>query len=111
VLCLDQTLKVCNTDSPWLSKYEQGQELVIPVKNGEGCYQLPQSQIKILEDEGMVFLKYVGDNPNGSMADIAGVRNAEGNVIGLMPHPEHAIDSLTGPSGDGLGFFESIVGR
>ncbi len=110
-VCLDQTLKVCDTDSPWLSKYKRGQELVIPVKNGEGCFQLPQNQIETLEDEGMVFLKYAGTNPNGSMADIAGVRSADGNVIGLMPHPEHAIDSLTGPSADGLGFFESIVGR
>jgi phosphoribosylformylglycinamidine synthase len=108
-VCRDQGLEIMNVSSPWLTEYEVGQRLVIPVKNGEGCYQLPTEQIEHLETQGAVFLKYIGQNPNGSLHDIAGVRNQEGNVIGLMPHPEHAIDELTGPSVDGLGFFKSIV--
>lgn len=108
-VCRDQRLKITDANSPWLSKYQVGQELVIPVKNGEGCYQIAKTELIELEQNGMVFLKYLDVNPNGSVADIAGVRNASGNVVGLMPHPEHAIDSLTGPSTDGLGFFTSIV--
>jgi phosphoribosylformylglycinamidine synthase len=96
-------------NSPWLRNYYVGQELVIPIKNGEGCYQISKDELSELERSGMVFLRYVEQNPNGSVADVAGVRNAQGNVLGLMPHPEHAIDVLTGPSTDGFGFFSSIV--
>lgn len=108
-VCRDQRLEVTDVKSPWLREYQIGQELFIPVKNGEGCFQLPLEKVKELENQGLVFLKYLVDNPNGSVADIAGLRNANGNVLGLMPHPEHAIDELTGPSSDGLGFFKAIV--
>ena len=108
-VCRDQRLRVEDVNSPWLRNYYVGQELVIPVKNGEGCYQISKDELSELERSGMVFLRYIEDNPNGSLADVAGVRNAQGNVLGLMPHPEHAIDVLTGPSTDGLGFFSSIV--
>jgi len=108
-VCRDQRLKVEDVNSPWLRNYYVGQELVIPVKNGEGCYQISKDELSELERSGMVFLRYIEENPNGSLADVAGVRNAQGNVLGLMPHPEHAIDVLTGPSTDGLGFFNSIV--
>jgi len=108
-VCRDQRLRVEDVNSPWLRNYYVGQELVIPVKNGEGCYQISKDELSELERSGMVFLRYIEDNPNGSLADVAGVRNAQGNVLGLMPHPEHAIDVLTGPSTDGLGFFNSIV--
>ena len=108
-VCRDQRLKVEDVNSPWLHDYYIGQELVIPVKNGEGCYQIAKAELSELESSGMAFLRYVDGNPNGSLADIAGVRNVQGNVVGLMPHPEHAIDKLTGPSTDGLGFFSSIV--
>ena len=108
-VCRDQRLRVEDVNSPWLRNYYVGQELVIPVKNGEGCYQISKDELSELERSGMVFLRYVEQNPNGSVADVAGVRNAQGNVLGLMPHPEHAIDVLTGPSTDGLGFFSSIV--
>lgn len=110
-VCRDQRLEICDNTGPWLSGYKVGQELLIPVKNGEGCFQVSTELVADLERDGLVFMKYLGDNPNGSLANIAGVRNAEGNVIGMMPHPEHAIDELTGPSKDGLGFFESIVDR
>jgi len=108
-VCRDQRLRVEDVNSPWLRNYYVGQELVIPIKNGEGCYQISKDELSELERSGMVFLRYVEQNPNGSVADVAGVRNAQGNVLGLMPHPEHAIDVLTGPSTDGLGFFSSIV--
>ncbi|MBM3722909.1 MAG: phosphoribosylformylglycinamidine synthase subunit PurQ [Actinobacteria bacterium] len=108
-VCRDQRLRVEDVNSPWLRNYYVGQELVIPVKNGEGCYQISKDELSELERSGMVFLRYIEENPNGSLADVAGVRNAQGNVLGLMPHPEHAIDVLTGPSTDGLGFFSSIV--
>jgi len=108
-VCRDQRLRVEDVNSPWLRNYYVGQELVIPVKNGEGCYQISKDELSELERSGMVFLRYIEENPNGSLADVAGVRNAQGNVLGLMPHPEHAIDVLTGPSTDGLGFFNSIV--
>jgi len=108
-VCRDQRLRVEDVNSPWLRNYYVGQELVIPVKNGEGCYQISKDELSELERSGMVFLRYIEKNPNGSLADVAGVRNAQGNVLGLMPHPEHAIDVLTGPSTDGLGFFSSIV--
>jgi phosphoribosylformylglycinamidine synthase len=108
-VCRDQRLRVEDVNSPWLRNYYVGQELVIPIKNGEGCYQISKDELSELERSGMVFLRYVEQNPNGSVADVAGVRNAQGNVLGLMPHPEHAIDVLTGPSTDGFGFFSSIV--
>ena len=108
-VCRDQGLRVEDVRTPWTSAYESGQRLVVPLKNGEGGYVADQRTLDELEAEGRVVVRYTGGNPNGSYRDIAGVRNAAGNVVGLMPHPEHAVDPLTGPSADGLGFFTSVL--
>ncbi|MFD9888400.1 phosphoribosylformylglycinamidine synthase subunit PurQ [Amycolatopsis sp. NPDC059027] len=108
-ICRDQWLRVENTGTVWTSRYEQGAEILIPMKNIDGCYMAEQSTLDELEAEGRVVFRYVGGNPNGSRNDIAGIRSANGRVVGLMPHPEHAIDALTGPSDDGLGMFYSAV--
>jgi phosphoribosylformylglycinamidine synthase len=108
-LCRDQTLKIENTTSAWTSNFTQGQEIVIPLKNGEGSFQCDDETLKLLEGNNQIIARYVGENPNGSRNLIAGITNERGNVVGLMPHPEHAIDSLTGPSTDGLPFFTSVL--
>ena len=108
-LCRDQTLKIENTTSAWTSRFTKGQEIVIPLKNGEGSFQCDDQTLKSLEDSNRIVARYVGENPNGSRNLIAGITNERGNVVGLMPHPEHAIDSLTGPSTDGLPFFTSVL--
>jgi phosphoribosylformylglycinamidine synthase len=108
-LCRDQTLKIENTTSAWTSNFTKGQEIVIPLKNGEGSFQCDNETLKSLEDNNRIIARYVGENPNGSRNLIAGIANELGNVVGLMPHPEHAIDSLTGPSTDGLPFFTSVL--
>ena len=108
-LCRDQTLKIENTTSAWTSNFTKGQEIVIPLKNGEGSFQCDDETLKSLEDNNHIIARYVGENPNGSRNLIAGITNERGNVVGLMPHPEHAIDSLTGPSTDGLPFFTSVL--
>jgi phosphoribosylformylglycinamidine synthase subunit PurQ / glutaminase len=107
--CADQPLVVENTTTAWTNGYEQGARVVIPVKNGEGRFVADQATLDQLEADGLVVARYSGANQNGSMRDIAGIANHRGNVVGLMPHPEHAIDPLTGPSADGLTFFTSIV--
>ena len=108
-LCRDQTLKIENTTSAWTSNFTKGQEIVIPLKNGEGSFQCDDETLKALEDNNRIIARYVGENPNGSRNLVAGITNERGNVVGLMPHPEHAIDSLTGPSTDGLPFFTSVL--
>jgi len=108
-LCRDQTLKIENTTSAWTSNFTMAQEIVIPLKNGEGSFQCDDETLKSLEDSNRIIARYVGENPNGSRNLIAGISNERGNVVGLMPHPEHAIDSLTGPSTDGLPFFTSVL--
>jgi len=108
-VCRDQQLTVADTTSAWTNAYDVGQVITVPVKNGEGCYQADDATLDELERTGRVVVRYHDLNPNGSRRDIAGIRNERGNVVGLMPHPEHAIDDLTGPSSDGLGFFTSIL--
>jgi len=108
-LCRDQPLKIENTNSAWTSNFTKGQEIVIPLKNGEGSFQCDDETLKSLEENNRIIARYVGENPNGSRNLIAGITNERGNVVGLMPHPEHAIDSLTGPSTDGLPFFTSVL--
>jgi phosphoribosylformylglycinamidine synthase len=105
----DQRLRIESADTAWTSGYEPGQDVVIPVKNGEGCFVADERTLDELEATGRVIARYVGGNPNGSLRDIAGISNAAGNVVGLMPHPEHAVEELTGPSTDGLGFFTSVL--
>ncbi len=108
-VCRDQRLRIESTSTAWTSSYEVGQEIVVPLKNGEGGYVADEATLDELEGEGRVVARYLEVNPNGSRRDIAGISNARGNVVGLMPHPEHAIEPLTGPSTDGLGFFTSIL--
>jgi len=109
--CLDQRLHIENVATRWTSAYTPGDDVVIPVKNGEGRYVADKATVDALEGGGRVVARYVGGNPNGSVGDIAGVANEAGNVVGLMPHPEHAIDDLTGPGTGGLGFFTSVLAR
>jgi phosphoribosylformylglycinamidine synthase subunit PurQ / glutaminase len=108
-VCRDQWLRVDDAGTAWTGKLTQGQQILVPVKNGEGGYVADADTLAMLEGEGRVVFRYVKGNPNGSYADIAGVRNERGNVVGLMPHPEHAVESLTGPSTDGLAIFRSVL--
>ena len=105
----DQHLRIEVTSTAWTSAFEPGQEVVIPVKNGEGCYVADPRTLDELEVEERIVARYIRGNPNGSQHDIAAVRNAAGNVVGMMPHPEHAVELLTGPSIDGLGLFTSVL--
>lgn len=108
-LCTDQKIRIENNETAWTNTYLAGQEIVIPLKNGEGSYQCDDETLKMLEGEGRIVARYLGENPNGSRNLIAGVSNERGNIVGLMPHPEHAVDALTGPGTDGLGFFTSVL--
>lgn len=108
-ICRDQALRMEDVSSAWTSSYTSGQEIVVPLKNGEGGYVADEATLDQLEGDGRVIARYVGMNPNGSRRDIAGIRNERGNVVGLMPHPEHAVEALTGPTTDGLGFFASVL--
>jgi phosphoribosylformylglycinamidine synthase I len=107
-VCRDVRLQVERADTPFTSRCAAGQRLVIPVKHGEGCWFADDDLLAELADLDQIVLRYDGDNPNGSVADVAGVCNAEGNVFGLMPHPEHAVDPLLG-SGDGALILASLV--
>jgi phosphoribosylformylglycinamidine synthase I len=116
-ICRDQKLRVENTTTAWTTGFAPGQEITIPLKNGEGGFIADTETINRLEGEGQVVFRYLEVNPNGSMNDIAGITNARGNVVGLMPHPEHAVEAGFGPdttdamrSGiDGLTFFTSVI--
>ena len=116
-ICRDQKLKVENNQTAWTNLFEKDEEITIPLKNGEGGYIATQDTLKMLEEENRVVFRYLEINPNGSMNDIAGLTNERGNVVGLMPHPEHAVEPGYGPdtpvatrSGiDGLKFFQSAL--
>jgi phosphoribosylformylglycinamidine synthase len=108
-VCKEQRLRIENTSTPWTSSYRIGQEVVIPIKNGEGGFVADEHTLDELEAEGRVVARYLDGNPNGSYRDIAGICNAAGNVVGLMPHPEHAAEALTGTGTDGLGFFAGLL--
>ncbi len=108
-VCRDQGLRVESTATAWTSAYSVGQEIVIPIKNGEGGFVADDATLDRLEAAGQVVVRYTGGNPNGSYRDIAGICNEAGNVVGLMPHPEHAVDPLCGPSTDGVAFFASLL--
>jgi phosphoribosylformylglycinamidine synthase len=105
----DVRLRVENDQTAWTRAYRRGEQIVVPLKSGEGAYVADADTLAALEAGGQVVIRYAGGNPNGSAAGIAGVCNAEGNVVGLMPHPEHAVSDLTGPSTDGLRFFTSAI--
>jgi phosphoribosylformylglycinamidine synthase I len=116
-ICRDQKLVVENTGTAWTNLFEQDEEITIPLKNGEGGYIADAETLKMLEAENRVVFRYAELNPNGSLNDIAGLTNERGNVVGLMPHPEHAVEPGFGPdtktamrSGtDGLRFFQSVM--
>jgi phosphoribosylformylglycinamidine synthase subunit PurQ / glutaminase len=108
-VCRDQRLRIENTRTPWTSAYDEAAEITVVLKNGEGSFVADRRTLDELEGEGRVVARYLEVNPNGSLRDIAGITNAAGNVVGLMPHPEHAVEALTGPGTDGLGFFTSLV--
>ena len=107
--CKDQVLRVENASTDWTSDYTVGEEITIVLKNGEGGFVADERTLDELEGEGRVAFRYVGDNPNGSYRAIAGITNDRGNIVGLMPHPEHCVEDLYGPSTDGLGFFTSVL--
>jgi phosphoribosylformylglycinamidine synthase len=109
-VCKLQRLRIESTATPWTSSYTEGQDIAIPLKNGEGGYVADARTLDELEAEGRVVARYLDGNPNGSYRDIAGIRNAAGNVVGLMPHPEHAVEDLIGVGTDGLGFFLGLTG-
>ena len=109
-ICRDQRLRIESTSTAWTSDFSEGQEIVVPLKNGEGGYVADERTLDTLEAEGRVVARYLEVNPNGSRRDIAGISNEAGNVVGLMPHPEHAVEALTGPTTDGLAFFASVLG-
>ncbi len=108
-VCRDQELVIENAATRWTSAYDAGQHVVVPLKNGEGGFIASDGTLDRLEGDGQVVVRYAGGNPNGSYRDIAGITNTRGNVVGLMPHPEHAVEELTGPTTDGLGFFTSLL--
>ncbi|KAA9394366.1 phosphoribosylformylglycinamidine synthase subunit PurQ [Kocuria coralli] len=120
-VCRDQRLRVENASTAWTGDFTAGQEIVVPLKNNDGQYVCDQVTLERLEAEGRVVFRYLGRNPNGSLNDIAGVTNARGNVVGLMPHPEHAVEPGFGPDStgsgpvakgdgtDGLGLFTSAL--
>ncbi|MFF8269932.1 phosphoribosylformylglycinamidine synthase subunit PurQ [Streptomyces sp. NPDC016562] len=109
-ICRDQKLKVENAETAWTGDYAAGQEISVPLKNMDGRYVADERVLDELEAEGRVAFRYVDVNPNGSLRDIAGITNAAGNVVGLMPHPEHAVEPLVGTGRtDGLPFFTSVL--
>ncbi|MDR1514028.1 MAG: phosphoribosylformylglycinamidine synthase subunit PurQ [Propionibacteriaceae bacterium] len=105
--CRRQRLTVGTTDTVWTSAFARGEEIEIVLKNGEGSFTASEDTLRRLEDEDRVVFRYV-DNPNGSAHDIAGLTNDRGNVVGLMPHPEHNVDPLVAPTLDGQRFFTSL---
>jgi phosphoribosylformylglycinamidine synthase len=119
-VCRDQRLRIERTSTVWTGGYAPGEQIVVPLKNGEGGFVADAATLDRLEGEGRVVARYLEVNPNGSYRDIAGISNAAGTVVGLMPHPEHAVEPLFGPdrggdgrpdSTDGLRFFTSLLAR
>lgn len=116
-ICRDQKLRVENTETSWTHQFDSGQEITIPLKNGEGGFIADEETLKRIEGENLVVFRYVEVNPNGSLHDIAGLRDDSGRIVGLMPHPEHAVEPGFGPdtdeamkSGtDGLTLFTSVL--
>jgi phosphoribosylformylglycinamidine synthase I len=105
----DIRIRIENAQTPWTRDYADGQELTVVLKSGEGAYVADEATLAGLAARGQILARYADGNPNGSAGDVAGVVSEAGNVVGLMPHPEHAVDPLTGPSADGLGFFASVL--
>jgi phosphoribosylformylglycinamidine synthase len=107
-VCRDVAVRVERAATPFTSRCKRGQRLVVPVKHGEGCWFAPPELVEQLDRQGQIVLRYAGESPNGSVDDVAGVVDERGNVMGLMPHPEHAVDPLLG-SGDGAMILASLL--
>lgn len=107
-ICRDQKIVIETNTTQWTTDFQKSEEIIIPLKNGEGAYQCSKEALDELISEERIVARYSGENPNGSVAAIAGITNAARNVVGIMPHPEHAISTLTGPTMDGLRFFTSV---
>ena len=107
--CFPQRLRVETAKTAWTADFDEGEEITVVIKNGEGRFYADDRTLDMLESEGRVVVRYLDGNPNGSLRDIAGITNEMGNVVGLMPHPEHAIEALTGPGVDGLRMFTGLV--
>jgi len=105
----DVRISIESNATRWTSSYAKGEVITVVLKSGVGAYLADQATLADLEASGQIVARYAGENPNGSAGDIAGIASAAGNVVGLMPHPEHAIDPLTGPGSDGLRFFSSTL--
>jgi phosphoribosylformylglycinamidine synthase I len=108
-VCRDQRLRVENNRTGWTADYAEGAEITVVLKNGEGGFVADERTLDELEGEGRVVARYLELNPNGSARDIAGISNERGNVVGLMPHPEHSVEELCGSGTDGLPFFTSAL--
>jgi phosphoribosylformylglycinamidine synthase subunit PurQ / glutaminase len=108
-VCRDQRLRVESTATAWTGAFTAGQEILVPLKSGEGRFVADAATIDRLEGDGRIVFRYAGVNPNGAMSAIAGISSADGRVVGLMPHPEHAVEDLTGAGTDGLAFFTSLA--
>jgi phosphoribosylformylglycinamidine synthase len=108
-VCRDVALRVESADTAWTRAFTAGHEIVVPLKSGEGRYVADDATLRALEDEGRIVFRYAGTAPNGALHGIAGVASRDGRIVGLMPHPEHAVDVLTGPSTDGLGLLTSVL--
>jgi len=108
-VCRDQWLRVENNTTAFSTRFDAGAEILVPVKSSSGCYVAEPDTLRALADENRVVFRYVGTNPNGSSSDIAGISDPSGRIVGMMPHAEHAVDALTGPSDDGLGVFYSAL--
>jgi phosphoribosylformylglycinamidine synthase len=108
-VCRDQRLRVQSNKTAWTSSYDEGVEITVVLKNGEGSYVADEATLDMREGQGRVVVRYLDVNPTGSLRAIAGITNERGNLVGLMPHPEHAVEDLCGPGTDGLGFFTSLL--
>jgi len=108
-VCRDQRLRIENNATAWTNQYDDAAEVTLVLKSGEGAFVADEPTVDMLEGEGRIVARYVGDNPNGSLRAIAGITDERANVVGLMPHPEHAIEDLCGPGTDGLDFFTSAI--
>jgi phosphoribosylformylglycinamidine synthase subunit PurQ / glutaminase len=107
--CVDQRLRIERVDTAWTGDFAQDEEVTIVLKNGEGAFMADEHTLDTLEGEGRVVARYLGPNPNGSRRAIAGISNERGNIVGLMPHPEHCVEEGYGPGLDGLPFFTSVL--
>ena len=107
-ICRNSQLKVENNETMFTNQYNENEVITVPIAHGEGNYYCDDATLKQLQDNNQIVFTYAGTNPNGSLENIAGITNKQGNVLGMMPHPERAVDELLS-SADGLKLFKSIV--